>query len=262
MKVDPSKIYFKPVDKEKNYAYAKSLHAKDENLKKRNIRIIIISLVALAMVPGIAYLVFRFRFENTFVSDTLPDYSQTESSSIDKDPIQITISNRQSGRINGYNTLIDFRAYYDISAVVTSVHDYFGFDFYSALVPRDICLAWGDLKDSLKDPDISYWQDSRECHIKHPNYFAEHPEEAEVGVGRSKFTSLTFSNNHLIPATREVRDQIFGLRRGDKVRIIGYLVSAYSSDTHAEHLVSSTRRDDTGDGACEVIYVARIEKYN
>ena len=255
-KVDTSKVYFTPTDKEKNYAYARSLRAKDKNNKKRNILIIVVSLVVLATIPGIAYLVFRFRFDSTFSGPSLSDYSESRRSSIDQDPIQRNVDSQEIGTFNGYKATFHYVAYYDISAVVTSVHDDFGFDLFSAVSPRDICLAWGDLKDSLTNPDISYHQDTRHCYISNEDYFREHPEE--YGFGRKKFTALQYSNNHLIPSTRAIRDQIFGLGRGDKVRIVGYLTHVYP--VSGKSITTSTSRTDTGDGACEVIYVTKIEK--
>ena len=68
------------------------------------------------------------------------------------------------------------------------------------------------------------------------------------------------SNNHLIPATREVRDQILGFRRGETVRLVGYLVSMYSDRPGEPVYTSSLRRDDGGNGACEIMFVTKVEK--
>jgi hypothetical protein len=65
------------------------------------------------------------------------------------------------------------------------------------------------------------------------------------------------ANNHLIPADDSVRDQIAALRVGSLVKISGFLVEA--THPQADHpWRSSLTRDDTGDGACEIIYVRNV----
>lgn len=59
-----------------------------------------------------------------------------------------------------------------------------------------------------------------------------------------------FTNNHLIPATDAVRDALLAVRRGDRLRLEGYLV-----DVRAPGMAvwgSSERRDDVW---CEIVLV-------
>jgi len=50
------------------------------------------------------------------------------------------------------------------------------------------------------------------------------------------------------------------LKKGDEVRIVGYLISASrSSDLNSIYLDSSVSRADDGDRACEIIYVTDLE---
>ena len=65
------------------------------------------------------------------------------------------------------------------------------------------------------------------------------------------------SNMHLIPADDGVRRALKRVRRGELVHIEGFLVDASRPD--GWHWRSSLSRDDTGDGACELVYVEELE---
>jgi hypothetical protein len=62
---------------------------------------------------------------------------------------------------------------------------------------------------------------------------------------------------HLIAATDEIEDKIEHARVGQVVKLSGYLVDVTGSDGWS--LQTSLRRDDTGAGACEVIWVEELE---
>ncbi len=68
------------------------------------------------------------------------------------------------------------------------------------------------------------------------------------------------SNNHLIPNDDAVREKIHNIKEGDYVRIEGYLVNIYGqkNDGHYFKWNTSTTRSDTGNGACEIIYVTNV----
>ena len=61
------------------------------------------------------------------------------------------------------------------------------------------------------------------------------------------------ANNHVIAANDAVRKTIRSLVPGHIVTMSGYLVNA--TGPGGETWNSSLRRDDTGNGACEVFYV-------
>jgi hypothetical protein len=62
---------------------------------------------------------------------------------------------------------------------------------------------------------------------------------------------------HLIPADGQVRDALERVRRGQLVHLEGFLVDASRADGWQWH--SSLSREDTGNGACELVYVERAE---
>lgn len=64
------------------------------------------------------------------------------------------------------------------------------------------------------------------------------------------------ANWHLIPADAGIAERLEGVGRGDVVMIEGDLVSVRAGDGTV--IRSSTTRDDSGDGACEIVRVTRI----
>jgi hypothetical protein len=63
---------------------------------------------------------------------------------------------------------------------------------------------------------------------------------------------------HMIPANDTVAQALADVRKHDHVRIDGWLVEADAPDGWRWR--SSTTRDDTGGGACEVVYVCAITR--
>lgn len=224
---------------------------------------VVLAIMLVASIPAAINLNWRFYFKNTLTAKDVPDYGHFFVSSLDDAPIQKPVGGlKETGEYKGRPISISYKYYYDIRGVVTSVHDYWGFSDYDSLVPRDVCIAWGSLKDLYLDGKAEFYQQDRYCIGRVVG--GGELDAAEVFTFRNSFgqtqTSVSsVSNNHLIASTASIRDQIFGLRAGDKVRITGYLIdAAYGSI----ELSSSTTRSDTGNGACEIIYVTGVEKLN
>jgi hypothetical protein len=62
---------------------------------------------------------------------------------------------------------------------------------------------------------------------------------------------------HMIPATPLIERRLTALRPNDVVRLRGYLVEAEAPDGWRWR--SSLSREDTGAGACEVVWVEALE---
>lgn len=71
------------------------------------------------------------------------------------------------------------------------------------------------------------------------------------------FHADQISNNHLITADPVLRDRIDDLAVGDQIRLEGYLASYSNQDGF--HRGTSTTRKDTGNGACETVYVTSFD---
>ena len=137
---------------------------------------------------------------------------------------------------------------------------YFKGDFYSTwnnTFANDLCMLWGSnlQNKSYQNPSLSIGQDYRDCWYQYydAHNFSFNPEE--------------FSNNHLMASTPQVEQQILSVQAGDQVILKGELVNVNAVAGNnvpagqPQNLVinTSTTRTDTGNGACEVIYVKSIE---
>lgn len=114
----------------------------------------------------------------------------------------------------------------------------------------DLGLAWGDRVAELEER-FDFHQNGR--------WLFWRTAEALSEADRRYLTSHV-GNLHLIPAEGALSVDR-ALRRvgvGDLVRIEGYLVTIQDAGTN-ELARSSTRRDDTGDGACEIVWVDRLQ---
>ena len=69
------------------------------------------------------------------------------------------------------------------------------------------------------------------------------------------------ANMHMIPSNLEIAKKLKQVKKDDQVTISGWLVHAsYLKGNGTYNWKSSTTREDTGNGACEVIYVCSVDR--
>ena len=110
----------------------------------------------------------------------------------------------------------------------------------------DVCVVWGDNATNPLIHKLDFWNGIFTCNVKTRN------QEAW-----DSFDMYQLSNNHLISDDDFIRDQVKGIRVGDQIRVRGYLAS-YSNEGGGKRGTSTTRLD-TGDGACETLYVEHFD---
>ena len=93
---------------------------------------------------------------------------------------------------------------------------------------------------------VSFWNRIFTCNVKTSD------QEAW-----NSFDMYQLSNNHLISDDDFLRDQVKGIQIGDQIHVRGYLAS-YSSKKGGLCGTSTTRLD-TGNGACETVFVEKFE---
>ncbi len=158
-----------------------------------------------------------------------------------EDPEQLPVSQAQRIQLNGYQIipLAKFR----VKALVLHRERY-RFDRGAALSPLDLALGWGPMSDQSVVDQFDITQSYRWYHWQ-----AKH---MPIPTGEV----ITHSANmHMIPASDDVEETLLSAIRGDIVDIQGYLVEVHGQK--GWKWVSSLRRDDTGDGSCEVVYVEK-----
>ena len=114
------------------------------------------------------------------------------------------------------------------------------------IVPWDMAMGWGPMSDEAVLSRIDISQSSR--------FYYWSTKDAPIPL-----TSIDrhSANMHLIPANKTLKRRMGKVRRGSLVRLSGYLVEIYSKE--GWRMKSSLTRNDTGAGACEVIYVKEFE---
>lgn len=120
------------------------------------------------------------------------------------------------------------------------------FDRAAELSPIDLAMGWGRMSDSAVLDRLKIWQDGRWYYWSASQF----PIPAEEITSHS-------ANMHLIPSTPLVKRQLLALRIGQVVRLRGQLIRAEGRDQWK--WVSSLSRTDSGEGACEVIWVETVE---
>jgi hypothetical protein len=133
---------------------------------------------------------------------------------------------------------------FELEARILSTEHY-SFDREADLSPVDLALGWGRMSDEsiLKDIDI---KQSGRFYYWHVNEFPIPREEIETHS----------ANMHMIPANSQIEAQLKSARVGQIVAFKGQLVEVKAND--GWHWKSSLTREDTGNGACEVIYVKTL----
>ncbi|MGE5337032.1 MAG: hypothetical protein ACM3PU_04335 [Gemmatimonadota bacterium] len=74
-----------------------------------------------------------------------------------------------------------------------------------------------------------------------------------------RFSMRALSNNHLLADRPSIVAKLRDVRIGDQVRIRGWLAEYGHNHGFAFRRGTSLTRDDTGNGACETIYVQEVE---
>ena len=160
-----------------------------------------------------------------------------------QNPIQQNISNVQPFQYKEF-TIIPL-ARFNIKARILSRKRYY-FGRAARLVPVDLAMGWGAMSDESILKSIKISQSNR-------FYFWF---TRRLPIPKQKIITHS-ANMHLIPANSDIRSKIKKARKGSLVKFSGYLVKATCDD--GWHWNSSLKRDDTGNGACELVWVEEFE---
>lgn len=156
-------------------------------------------------------------------------------------PIQNPVNQSQFS-INGYQ--ITPLQSFEVEARVLSKKHY-SFGRAADLAPVDLALGWGRMSDQAILKDIEISQSNRFYHwrvVKFP-------------IPRREIETQS-ANMHMIPADKQIESSLKSIKPGQIVKFSGYLVQVQADD--GWHWKSSLSREDTGAGACELVYVKRL----
>ena len=158
-------------------------------------------------------------------------------------PLQVDRTPTLISQADGYNitALADFQ----ITAKVLGREDY-SLGREADLSPVDLALGWGRMSDEAVLENIDISQSGRFYYWRVESF----------PIPRREIETHS-ANMHLIPADPGVLDTIKDIRPGDVVALSGSLVHV-KSEQDGWHWRSSLTRNDTGGGACELIWVEDI----
>lgn len=155
---------------------------------------------------------------------------------LEKDGTEYTINPLYSYTLRGLVV-----SYHDSQSWLDYMHSAWG----DTLNVRDLCVVWGDnVKNGLYDK-FNFKSGDFTCFYETTNQQAW-----------NAFRQDQISNNHLLAGTATIQEKIAHAEHGDQIAFQGFLAS-YS---HGENFKrgTSTRRDDTGNGACETVFVTNF----
>jgi len=138
------------------------------------------------------------------------------------------------------------RAEFEIRARVLSRKNY-RWGSEADLSPVDLALGWGVMSDQAVIDRMEISQGSRWYYTRY---------ELPAPVPDIEIIQNS-GNMHMVPAQKWIRKKLKGVRVGDIVRLRGRLVDI--DHPSGWHWRTSLRRDDTGGGSCEIVYLEEIE---
>ena len=166
-----------------------------------------------------------------------------------KEPVQVMLDESQKVSYHTKSGMIELEliAVYTVSGVIKSKKNY-SMDPASVVSPMDLVIAWGTLNRKGIDEGIAYTQFNRWYSYKYKSGSAA----SLISIGRMS------ANIHIIPADKNIQKALGKIRIGDYIELSGYLVNVYFGQGMSAWR-SSLTREDSGDGACEIMYVTKID---
>lgn len=171
---------------------------------------------------------------------------------LDRDPQQTPTSRAPFSILwNDVDYRIEPEYDYDLSGMVVSYRHHDGSSRMHRLANdhlnmADICIVWGETARSRYLDRLEFWNGVFTCNVK--------TSDSEAWAS---FDMTELSNNHLLSNDEDVRDRVLDVQIGDQVRVRGVLAGYGSGGGNKRG--TSTTRSDSGDGACETIFIDEFE---
>ena len=220
-------------------------------------------ILILVIITILALLIIHQRSTNlpegsyTITSDPIDVMSEPNQFPVNEEKFELEIS--QKGK--DYRVVITPMFYYDVSGKVVSVRKWKGWEesdcpVWKEIFPIDFGIAWGKMAVEEYAQYLKFFHTpaSRFLHWR----YKFPPEGPSLDL---KYMIKHFSNNHLSTSNETIRAVLHSVRKGDLVRIEGWLIKLdlYEDGRNMFSARSSTTRDDKWGGACESIYVKKIQ---
>ena len=191
-----------------------------------------ILIVVLVLLAGMAYRDWSLR-----------DIEYPPGVLVSESPKQGAVSNLRSVTLDEYE--LTPRAEFEIRGRVLARKDY-SWGQEADLSPVDLALGWGLMSDQAVIDRIEIRQSSRW-------YFTHYELPGPISDQEIIQNS---GNMHMVPAQKGISNKLEAVRIGDIVSLRGKLVDI--DHPSGWHWRTSLRRDDTGAGSCEILYLEEI----
>jgi hypothetical protein len=159
------------------------------------------------------------------------------------DPVQVDRSDLASFSVGDYR--ITPAAEFALQARVLSTKNYHT-GRQADISPTDLALGWGPMSDSAVLDHLHISQGNRSYFYRWWGWPPIPPAEIDEHS----------ANMHMIPASDDVKRRLGQVREDQIVALSGYLVRVQAPD--GWHWNSSMTRSDSGNGACELVWVKNI----
>lgn len=160
-------------------------------------------------------------------------------------PLQSDIGNRIQEIKLGESNIIPL-AGFSLQARVLSRENY-SFDPGAEFSPVDLALGWGPMADPGMAEKLNVNQSTRWYRY---SWSGEGPP-----IPLNEIISHS-ANMHMVPASNAVAESLKHISKNDVVELNGWLIRIEKNN--GWRWQSSLSRDDSGDGACELVYVCSI----
>lgn len=141
------------------------------------------------------------------------------------------------------------KAYYKTAARIASKKKYN--DYGSGIIKYDFALVWGKYADKEEMKKVKYTQGNRW-------YFFRVNLNTDTRV---EDISANSANTHVIASSENIKKAFEKLKKNDIIELEGYLVNIKwkNNKNYDFYWNTSLSRNDTGAGACEVMYVNKVK---
>lgn len=183
-----------------------------------------------------------------------PEPSGTDLSPIplDHDPEMFQIEPAETLKllIGDMEVRISKKAEYVLRGIPVSIKGYAGDSWRGKFSPCDVAAVWGELVAGDLYKKLKWHQSGRWYFWRYDNDFGHD----------NTFVARYSSNNHMIPATENLRRALRRIKRRVPLEAAGYLVDITVRRGENNYWWNSSMSlNDVGDGSCEVFYLTRLK---
>jgi hypothetical protein len=161
-------------------------------------------------------------------------------------PIQQNLDTPQHFDARGLT--FEKRAKYDLTVRLLRKERY-RLDGGASIAPYDLAVGWGPMSDTRVLDQLDITQMGR--------FFYWRMRDSTTFPLAVRDLIVSAAQIHAIPANDDVEAQLARIRRGQVITLHGYLVDVRGPRGFTWS--TSLSRDDTGDGACEIMWIESIE---